>query len=122
LPVCMAATSAMAGPLTMTCHEMIQGAPDPDGNQYVLDGDVMTNHAFGAVTFLSSSKLSPLTPHGPAGAWTEHRIEGHKVYRTVYQKDRAGRTLHVSREVYDFDRQTVRGEPDHGDTCHHRGR
>jgi len=41
---------------------------------------------------------------------------------SAMEKDQSGRTLHVSREVYDFDRQTVRGEPDHGDTCHHRGR
>jgi hypothetical protein len=122
LPASLGAAPAVAGPLVMTCHELIQGAPYPDGNQYVLDGDVLTNHAFGTVTFLSSSKLTGLTPQGRAGTWTEHKVVGHKVYRAVYDKDRTGRTVRVVREVYDFDKQTVRNGSDHADSCHHSGR
>jgi hypothetical protein len=118
LPACLGSAPAVAGPLVMTCHELIQGAPYPEGNQFVLDGDVLSNHAFGTVTFLSSSKLTAV---GSAGAWSEHKIVGHKVYRTVYDKDRAGRTVRVTREVYDFDKQTVRNGLDHADSCHHGG-
>lgn len=122
LPACLASAPAAAGALVMTCHQLIQGAPDPDGNQFVLDGDVLTNHAFGTVTFLSSSKLSVLLPQGRASTWVEHKVVGHRLYRTVYQKDQTERTVRVTREVYDFDRQTVRSEFDHQDSCHHSGR
>lgn len=121
LPACLGSAPAVAGSLTMTCHELIQGAPDPDGAQFVLSGDVLTNHAFGTVTFLSSSKLTGLTTQGRGGAWSEHRVVGHKVYRTVYDKDRTGRTVRVVREVYDFDKQTVRNDVDRADSCHHSG-
>src|ERR1700740_893148 len=94
LPACLGSAPAVAGSLVMTCHGLIQGAPDPDGNQFVLDGDVLTNHSFGTVTVLSSSKLAPLETAGQAGTWSQHQVVGHKVYRTVYDKDRTGRTVH----------------------------
>jgi hypothetical protein len=113
--------SAVARELVMTCHEMIQGAPDPDGNRLVLDGDVLSNHAFGSVTFLSSSKLAMLTPVGHKGVstWAEHRVVGHKIYRTVYWKDRLGNTVQKFRQLYDFDTQTYRDLPHGRDDCHH---
>lgn len=116
--------SAANAPLAMTCHELIGGAPDPDGNQYVLNGDVLTNHVSGEIVFLSSSKLTLLQryPSKHVSTWSKHKVVGHKVHRTVYRKNDVGRTVGVIREVYDFDRQTVRDDLDRADSCHHSGR
>lgn len=116
--------SAADASLAMTCHELIGGAPDTDGNQYVLNGDVLTNHVSGKVEFLSSSKLTLLQryPSMHVSTWSEHKVVGHKVHRTVYRKNDAGRVVGTMRETYDFDRSTVRDDVGRDDFCHHSGR
>jgi hypothetical protein len=112
-----------AAPLVMVCHELVHGAPDSEGSEFVLDGDVLTNHTSGQVVFLSSSKLSLLTPYAYGrSTWSRHTVEGHKVRREVLWKDRNGKTVRVFHDLYDFDAKTVRGDlSGDGDACHHSG-
>ncbi len=126
---CALPTGLLAAPLTMTCHELIQGAPDPDGNRFVLNGDTLTNEyskTAGTGAFLSSSELKMLTPFSSqtrVSTWATHRVVGHKVHRTVYWKNRAGKTVRLFHESYDFDAQTLTGDlSGKGDSCHHSGR
>ena len=118
-----------APPLIMTCHELIQGAPDPDGSRYVLDGDTLFRETPGAPesrTFLSTSTLKRLTlfnNHTHSSSWATHRVVGHKVHRTVYWKTRSGVDVRTLRQVFDFDAQTLLdGPPPGSDSCHHTGR
>jgi hypothetical protein len=105
-------------PLEMTCHELIGGEPSPDARHYELKDDVLTSEG----VFLSSGALRLLTPYNRysrQSAYVIHKRDGRKLYRTVFWRNKANRTIRKFEEVYDFAAQRI--IEDGQDTCHHDG-
>ena len=128
LALLAAAPAAREGPpLTMTCHYLLAGWPDPQGTTHELRGrNLYSRSAAGRTLISTEGRLVPLGrgigAHGSVTlTFASHRRAGSVVTRRVFWQVGDGPRRLRFTERYDFARRRVTISGERGDVCHSNG-
>jgi|GEM_PF-3166039 len=99
--------------LSMRCHELIRGTPDPDGVVYLLRGKTLYRDT---IPISTEEGITLSSIHGDVRS-ASHRVEGSTLTRTLYSQTGTQPKRIIGVEAFDFKQQRIidAGE----DTCHH---
>lgn len=101
--------------LSISCHELINGLPDPEGAVYSLQGKELYRENI----IISTEDGIVLSTNGDVRS-ASHTFDGKKLVRKLYSQTGSHPKKTINVEVFDFKNQTIK---EHGkDTCYHNAR
>lgn len=106
-------TTAEATNLSIRCHELIKGLPDPRGAVYVLRDKKLYRNKI----VISSEDGTILSSIGGDIRSAAHVFDGKKLTRTLYSQVGSQPKEAIDVEVFDFKNQKIIDDGE--DTCYH---